>query len=414
YILKWILISAIIGVLAGSASAFFLVALDWATNWRESHPWIIGLLPLGGLLIGLMYHYLGKEVEAGNNLVLEQIHKPGKMLHFKMAPLILIGTVATHFFGGSAGREGTAVQMGASIADQLNHWIKVRPRDRIIILLCGISAGFASVFGTPLAGMLFALEVYYIGRLRYNAIFPCLLAAVIGDLVCDGWGVLHTGYYINDIPLLTPLNILYTILAGIAFGLTAVCFIRLTHAISSRLKSKISYAPLRPAVGGVMVVVAVLALGTTKYIGLGIPVIVDSFEEQLPVYDFALKLLFTAITLGAAFKGGEVTPLFFIGATLGNALSLFIPLPMALLAGIGFVAVFSGAANTPLATTIMAIELFGMEAGVYAGIACVTAYMFSGHTGIYSSQVIGEGKHLLFGREQGMKLGALKEWRRSK
>lgn len=414
YVLKWALICTVIAAAAGSASAFFLVALDWATEWREGNTWIIALLPLGGLLIGLMYHYLGKEVEAGNNLLLDEIHNPKKIIHFKMAPLVLIGTIATHFFGGSAGREGTAVQMGGSIADQLNYLFRFRPRDRMIILICGISAGFASVFGTPLAGMVFGLEVFFIGRLRYNAIFPSILSAVLADFVCDAWGVHHTHYQMDIIPEISLLNVVYTILAGIAFGLTGMAFARLTHFISALFKRKIAYAPIRPAIGGIIVAVAVFSMGTTKYIGLGIPTIVASFHEQLPAYDFLLKLLFTSVTLGAAFKGGEVTPLFFIGATLGNALSLVIPLPMALLAGMGFVAVFAGAANTPLATTLMAIELFGMEVGVYAGIACVVAYLFSGHTGIYSSQVVGEGKHLLFGREQGKRLAILKEWHKRK
>lgn len=414
YIFKWLVVCSIIGVLGGSASAFFLWSLDWATDWRESHSWIIALLPIGGLLIGLMYHYLGREVEAGNNLLINEINNPEKVIPIKMAPLIFIGTVATHFFGGSAGREGTAVQMASSIADQINRIVKFRSRDRIIILICGISAGFASVFGTPLAGMVFGLEVFFIGRLSYNAIFPSIVSAVVADLVCDAWGAKHTQYYIDFIPEISALNILYCILAGIAFGLTAMFFANLTHGISKVFKDKISYAPFRPAIGGIMVALAVFAMGTTKYIGLGIPTIMDSFHSQLPPYDFALKIAFTAVTLGAAFKGGEVTPLFFIGATLGNALSLIIPLPMALLAGMGFVAVFSGAANTPLATTLLAIELFGAESGIYAGIACVVAYMFSGHTGIYSAQVIGESKHLLFGREQGRKLSGLVEKRKKR
>lgn len=412
YIIKWLLIASIIGIFAGSASAIFLISLDWATNWRESNLWIIALLPVGGLLIGLMYHYWGREVEAGNNLLIEQIHSPKKIIYFRMAPLVFIGTILTHFFGGSAGREGTAVQMGGAIADQINHIHKIRPRDRMIILICGISAGFASVFGTPLAGAVFALEVFFLGRLRYNAIFPSFIAAIVADYVCDLWPVHHTHYHIDVIPVMDGLNILYAVLAGIAFGLTGMIFAKLTHVISRFYKNKIAYAPLRPMIGGIVVALGVWAIGTTKYIGLGIPTIVDSFHHQLPSYDFALKLLFTAFTLGAAFKGGEVTPLFFIGATLGNALSLIIPLPMALLAGMGFVAVFAGAANTPLATTLMAIELLGMEVGVYAGIACVVAYLFSGHSGIYSSQVIGEEKHLLYGREQGKRLHEITEHRK--
>jgi len=392
YTLKWILIASIIGIFSGSASALFLVSLDAATSWREDHIWIIALLPLGGLLIGLMYHYLGKEVEKGSNLLIDEIHNPTKVIHFKMAPLILLGTVATHLFGGSAGREGTAVQMGGSIGDQLNHIFKFNKEDRILILICGISAGFASVFGTPLAGAVFGLEVYFIGKLSYKAIFPSFMAAVAGDYVCDLWNIQHTHYAIISFPEIDGLVILYCILAGIAFGLTGKFFAHFTHFISNFYKGKIKYPPLRPAIGGGIVALGVWILGTTDYIGLGIPVLEASFKEQLPVYAFALKILFTSLTLGAAFKGGEVTPLFFIGATLGNALSLIIPLPIPLLAGMGFAAVFAGAANTPMATTFMAIELFGAEIGIFAGIACVTSYLFSGHFGIYSSQITGASK----------------------
>lgn len=392
YTLKWILIASVIGIFSGSASALFLVSLDAATSWREDHLWIIALLPIGGLLIGLMYHYLGKEVEKGSNLLIDEIHNPTKVIHFKMAPLILLGTVATHLFGGSAGREGTAVQMGGSIGDQLNHIFKFNKEDRILILICGISAGFASVFGTPLAGAVFGLEVYFIGKLSYKAIFPSFMAAVAGDYVCDLWNIQHTHYAIISFPEIDGLVILYCILAGIAFGLTGKFFAHFTHFISNFYKGKIKYPPLRPAIGGCVVALGVWILGTTDYIGLGIPVIEASFKEQLPVYAFALKILFTSLTLGAAFKGGEVTPLFFIGATLGNALALILPLPMPLLAGMGFAAVFAGAANTPLATTFMAIELFGAEIGIFAAIACITSYLFSGHFGIYSSQITGISK----------------------
>ncbi|MBX2917127.1 MAG: voltage-gated chloride channel family protein [Cyclobacteriaceae bacterium] len=408
YLFKWLWLSTLVGFLAGSASAFFLVSLDWATNWRENNLWIIYFLPLGGLLIGLTYHYLGSTVVRGNNQLLEEFHTPKQIIPLKMAPLILFGTIATHFFGGSAGREGTAVQMGGAIADQFSKWFKLKARDRKVLIIMGISAGFASVFGTPLAGAIFALEVLIIGRMRYEAILPSFLVAIIANYTCNAWQVSHTHYHIPFVPDMNPQNFGWTILAGILFGLTALLFSKSTSMWSRLFNSKIKYAPIRPLIGGAILAVVIYLLGTTQYIGLGIPTIVQSFNTPLNQYDFLIKIALTSFTLGAGFKGGEVTPLFFIGATLGNALIWFIPLPIALLAGMGFVAVFAGATNTPLACTVMGIELFGVESGLYVGLACVVAYLFSGHSGIYSAQIIGSPKHLLYGRYKSKKLENLK------
>ena len=389
---RWIPISAAVGILAGSASALLLWSLNVATNIREAHHWLILLLAPVGVLVGLMYHYLGRKVEAGNNLILEQVHTPSEVIPVRMTPLILIGTFLTHLFGGSAGREGTAIQTGASLADQLAKPLGLNSRQRRILLMCGISAGFGSVFGTPLSGAIFGLEVLAVGTVNYEALAPCLLAAFFGDLTTKAWRIHHTIYTVTAVPAITVKGIFAAMAAGIIFGLVGMAFARTTHAISHFFRTHISYPPLRPAVGGLLVTAAVFTCGTTRFIGLGIPTIVASFNQQLPIYDWAAKFLFTAVTLGASFKGGEVTPLFFIGSTLGNALSHILPLPASLLAGMGFVAVFAGAANTPIASTFMAFELFGSEAGAFAGIACILSYLFSGHAGIYHAQRVSEHK----------------------
>lgn len=386
YLGKWIVLACLVAVLAGSASALFLFALDWVTQTRTANRWLILGLPVAGFAVGWLYLHLGKHVEAGNNLLIDEIHDPKAVVPLRMAPLILGGTLISHLFGASVGREGTAVQMGGALADQINRVLHLSREDRRIILMAGISAGFASVFGTPLAGTVFALEVLAIGRMRLDALLPCLIAAIVADQVGLAWGVHHTHYAIANIPHLTAWGLCAMVIAGAAFGLTGKGFAEATHRLGSWMKQRISYAPLRPFLGGVVIAAAAWPLAGDRYIGLGIPVIVEAFQHPVAPYDFLGKIAFTVASLGSGFKGGEVTPLFYIGATLGNALAPLLNMPFALLAGVGFVALFAGAANTPIACTLMAMELFGTEIGVFAAVACVVSYLFSGHSSIYRAQ----------------------------
>jgi H+/Cl- antiporter ClcA len=394
HVLFWVAIGAIVGLLSGSASALFLLSLDWVSEIRDAHLWLLALLPLAGFGIGYCYHRYGSGVERGNNLILAGIYTPQPTLSLRMAPFVLFGTLITHLFGGSAGREGTAVQMGAALAAQLGKRFAWEPATVRILLICGVAGGFASVFGTPLAGAVFSLEWLFRRKVDPKSIFPAFWTAFVAHWVCElVWGIGHTAYAIPEVAPHTWINLAWMIPAGIAFGLVARLFIETSHGIG-RIFNLISYPPLRPLVGGVLIAGIVYLTGAYTYVGLGIPRIVEAFETPLPWYDFLAKTGLTGLTLGSGFKGGEVTPLFFTGATLGNALATYIPLPLALLAGCGFVGVFAGATNTPLASTLMGMELFGLEAGIYLGIACLVAFIFSGRGSIYAAQDLGWKKSL--------------------
>ena len=391
---KWTLLAFLVGILAGSGSALFLTGLYWATDTREANPWLLYLLPLAGMLIGFVYYRFGREVEAGNNLLLERIQTTGGSVSILMAPLIVLSTIGTHLFGGSAGREGTAVQMGGSLADWLGRILRLSPDSRRLILISGISGGFGAVFGTPIAGMVFGMEVLSVGRIRYDALIPCLIASTVGDLVCRGLGVHHHIYELDVDPNITVVLLLWAGIAGIIFGAASFVFTELTHAIQHAMARRVGISWLRPFYGGIVIIILTWLIGNRDYLGLSLPLIDASFTPgKVAFWAFALKIVFTAVTLGTGFKGGEVTPLFCIGATLGSSFAWLTGQPTEVFAALGFVAVFSGAANTPLACSLMGIELFGAELAVPIVIACVVSYIVSGHNGIYLSQRIDTPKH---------------------
>lgn len=396
FIVKWVIIGSCIGLLSGSASAFFLGSLDWATRTRIDQPWLLYLLPLGGVLVSYIYSVYGSSAGRGNNLILEQINEGKETIPLRMAPLVLFGTITTHLFGGSAGREGTAVQMGGSLAEWVGQKLKLSATHRRMILMCGISSGFGAVFGTPLAGMMFGIEVSSIGKIRYGALFPCFVASVIGDYVTTAWGIHHLHYSIGNVPILTLWLLGKIIIASILFGLTSLFFSELTHRLKKLFSYYIHNPMLKSMVGGLIIIGLVYALHSRDYLGLGLPLLAQSFEGEVHSLAFFFKTIFTSITLGAGFQGGEVTPLFVIGATLGNTLSDVLHVSAPFLAGLGLIAVFSGATNTPLACFIMGIELFGSDAAIYMLITCFISYLFSGHSGIYTSQQWDHSRRLWF------------------
>lgn len=391
---QWTADGMVVGLLSGGASAVFLALLDLVTAWRTTHPGVVYTLPLAGIILGLVYTKWGMSILGGNNLVLNTVHEAGSALPIRMAPMVLLGTVLTHLFGGSAGREGTAVQMGASLADAVAYRWHVTPERRRGLLVAGIAGGFGSVFGTPIAGTLFALEAVVVGRLHYDALVPALVAALLGDLVTRSLGIVHTAYPIPAVLPLTPLLLGTWIGFGLAVALVSRSFILLTDLLKTWLQRWVPSLPLRMALGGSLVVCLWQGLGTDAYLGLGLPTILRAFTDpHLPLMTFLYKLVFTAVTLSAGFMGGEVTPLFFVGATLGNGLGRLCGLPLDLAAGVGLAATFAAAANTPLALSVMAVELMGAAVLPHVVIVAVVAYLFTGHRSIYPAQRIARLKH---------------------
>lgn len=396
YMIKWLTIASIIGLMMGMLSAFFLKSLDTVTQIRLDKPWLLLLLPISGAVFAFLYKKFGGNAVRGNNLVIDQANGGQEDIPLRLIPLTLFGTITTHLFGGSVGREGTAVQMGGTVANAIGRLFRLDKLEREIVIISGISAGFSSVFGTPLAGTIFGLEVLMIGRLRSDGLFPSFFAAFFANFVTESFGITHTHYSMGQIPDWSVLLFTKMIVAGICFGLVGWLFSRSITWIKKIYARWFNNVVLRNFIGGIVVVAAVFILQTQRYLGLSLPLLQDAFDGANHWFDFLGKLFFTALSLGAGYQGGEVTPLFEIGATFGSTLALVLHLSVPFLAGLGFIGVFSGATNTPIACFIMGIELFGGEAALFFFMICLISYMCSGNTGIYSSQKVEVEKGVLF------------------
>ncbi len=382
-----VLLAAVVGLACGVASAVFLWLLERVTSFRNGHEGIVYALPFAGLGLGVVYERFGRAIKTGSNLVIDAIHDDGPEIPLRMAPMVLVGTVLTHVFGGSAGREGTAVQMGASLADWISHRLRVSKALRRQLLAAGVAGGFGSVFGTPVAGAVFGLEFIVLGHVEYGALVPALVASVVGDMTTRALGIAHTHY-----PSVAHVDLSVALLGkwllfAVAIALLALSFIELTHFIKKYGERFVPRLPARMFVGGLAVVGLWKLVGTSDYLGLGVPMIVRSFDDpSYPAYAFALKLVFTALTIGAGFLGGEVTPLFFVGAAFGSVFARWMGIPIELGAGVGLAALFAAASKTPLALSIMAVELLGASVFPHALIVCVLAHVFVGQRTLYPAQ----------------------------
>lgn len=378
-------------MLAGLSTAAFLISLEKVTALWELYPPFIWCLPLLGLLIGFVYSRYAGQAETGSGLILDEIHDPKKILPLRMAPLVFGGTLLTHLGGGSAGREGTAVQLAATLADQLSHFFKVESEERKILLVAGLGAGFSAAIGTPWAGALFGLEILQLGRLRVFAVAECLIASFVAFFVCRATGATYFQFPVIQISwdFKTALGVLA---AGLVFGLLVRFFVAFTHEVEKWQKRWIQNKIWRPFLGGLLLVFFFEVFHAQRFAGLGLDVIRESFGLPSSWVDPVAKIFFTSITLGSGFKGGEFVPLVFIGTTAGSFLAGAGGWSLSLMAALGFSAAFGAAANAPLACALMAGELFGWGILPLAFAAGWIAYAVSGDKGIYGSQRIARGK----------------------
>ena len=384
-LLKWIVVGGLVGGVGGVVGALFHLGVNYATSVRLAHPWVLYLLPLGGLVIAGLYR-LCKLEGKGTNAVIESVHF-GSDVPVLLVPLIFVATVITHLCGGSAGREGAALQIGGGIGYRTGRLLHLGEKDLPLATLCGMSGVFSALFGTPLTATVFALEVISVGVLYYAGLVPCITAAMTGYLISLLLGVPPTRFTVA-MPALDAWTMLLVLVLAILCALVSILFCRGLHITEHLAARLVKNSYLRAAAGGVVIIALTLLLGTTDYNGAGMDVIQRALNGQANGWAWLLKLLFTAITIGCGFKGGEVVPSFFVGAAFGCWVGTLLGLPPAFAAAIGLVAVFCGAVNCPIASVVLSVEMFGAEGMLYFAMACAISYVLSGYCGLYSSQTI--------------------------
>lgn len=385
---SWMCAGIAIGFVVGLVGIAFHLLLEWATEFRMEHPMILWLLPVGGLAIVLAYRFAGMEKDRGTNFILVAV-RSNEAVTIKTAPLIFFSTVVTHLLGGSAGREGAALQLGGSIASSFGRMWELNEKEERIMTMCGMAAGFSALFGTPLTSVVFAMEVITVGVMHYSAIVPCTVAALVASSMSQAMGIAPTAFSIANIPE----NILFetgflTIILGVASALLSILFCIVMEHTSHTYRKYIQNPMLRVFIGGCIVIALTYLVGCRDYNGAGMDIITKALHGDAKGEAFLLKIFFTALTLGAGFKGGEIVPSFFIGATFGCVVGPLIGLPAGFAAALCMGAVFCGVTNCPLASIILCIELFGFMGAGYFALCCGISYMLSGYYGLYSEQKI--------------------------
>lgn len=389
--LRWIILAIITGFVVGGVGILFVKGLGLANNFRGAHPEIILGLPLAGLALVFLYKISNYENDKGTNLVISTLHAESQ-IPFRMAPLIFVATITTHLFGGSAGREGAALQLGGSIGNQLGRWFRLDEDDTRLIVMCGMSAAFSAIFGTPLAAVIFAMEVATIGGMQYAAFVPCMAASLVASSFATAMGCHAEAFTITEPVDFAVVPALLIVVLGILCALISVLFCQALHSSGHLFKKYLPNPYLRIAVGALAIILLTIILQTSAYSGAGVNLIEEAFLGEAPKMAFLWKIIFTAITLGVGFKGGEIVPSFCIGATFGCLFGTLVGLSPSLCAAVGMVAVFCGVTNSPITSLVIGFEMFGFDCMKYLLIGVAISYMLSGYTGLYSEQTILQSK----------------------
>lgn len=385
--LKLYILSLFGGSLAGAAASLFLFSLEYASTLREKNHWLLFFMPLVGALVGFLYLRYGSIAGRGNNLIIDEIHRPLKKTPGIMAPLVFVSSFLSHLVGASVGREGAAVQMGASLTDQLGRWFSLTDSERRALLIAGTGAGFGAALGTPVAGVFFGMEVIHVGKLKVSALVESLIASSAAYMTTKIFGLHHTHFKTVILPDISFKLILSLALLSGLCAILAWVFVSSVHHLENFSKKLFPHLIIKGFVGGLILFIFIWLEGSFLYSGLGIAEIQKAFLGEAQIYWPILKGFFTTLSVAFGFKGGEFVPLVYIGATSGSLLANFLNLSPVLFAALGFAAIFAGAANTPIACTLMAIELFGFHIAPFALMTCYLTYQMTPHHGIYAAQV---------------------------
>lgn len=384
-LLRWIVLSLLLGALLGIIGAEFVKSINWSTNFRNTHIWCYALLPLGGILITWLYRITHDKHDKGTNMVLASLRSEAQ-LPVQMAPLIFISTIITHFCGGSAGREGAALQLGGGLGNILAGFLKMREKDKHILIMTGMSAAFSAIFRTPVAAPIFAMEVGCVGTMQYAALVPCVVSSLTASYIATKLGLPTEHYDVMPAPEISPVSALQTLLLGIFCAGLSILFCIILHKTEHLMKHTMKNKYSRILTASILLIILGLLFRTTDFYGTGGNIITKAIQGETVWYAFLLKMLFTAITLGGGFKGGEIVPSFFVGATFGCLFGQIIGLSPSLCASAGMIALFCGVTNCPLASLFISAELFGLSYVPYCLLVIAVSYLLSGYYGLYKEQ----------------------------